>query len=78
MLAVRNWAIMTSPPQQIEVECPKCGKDLLPIAYGVPGPGMMDADRRGEIALGGCVVSDNDPEWRCSACEKSFFDSDVD
>ena len=37
----------------------------------------MDAYRRGDVALGGCVVTDNDQEWRCSLCEKNFFDTEL-
>ena len=50
-------------------ECPKCGSEhVLPIAYGLPGPEMMEDVRRGEIELGGCVISGNDPQWSCQAC----------
>lgn len=47
--------------------CPKCGKDSgIPIAYGLPGRDLMDRAQRGEVALGGCLVMDDNPELRCT------------
>ena len=45
-------------------KCPTCkvGK-LIPIVYGMPGHELMEQSGRGEIELGGCVVSEVfDPE----------------
>jgi hypothetical protein len=53
--------------------CPKCGGlDVVPILYGYPGPGMMEAAERGTIALGGCCVGDRDPRKHCTACGEEF------
>ena len=38
--------------------------------YGLPGPDLMDAARRGEAAIGGCVVGPQ--EWACLACEYTW------
>ncbi len=59
------------------VPCPKCGSRLLPIEYGYPGPSMMDAYSRGEIALGGCAVTDRDPDLQCSGCQQRFFSDEL-
>jgi len=53
--------------------CPACGSTrIVRIFYGLPTQDSMDdvleASRRGEIELGGCTVSDDDPEWHCKAC----------
>jgi hypothetical protein len=53
--------------------CPRCEGDLLPIAYGYPGPEMMAAAERGEIVLGGCIVSERDPKFQCKHCRRRFF-----
>lgn len=65
-------------------KCPTCevGK-LIPIVYGMPGRGLIEQTERGEIELGGCVVSQvfdpergfisGDPELSCPACEGRFF-----
>jgi hypothetical protein len=53
--------------------CPSCGHaEVIPIAYGLPGPEMQAAVERGEIALGGCIVSPENPNWRCTECEQAF------
>ena len=67
--------------------CPTCrsGK-LVPIVYGMPGRELIEQSNRGEIELGGCVVSQvidengirfNDPELYCPACNSKFFRSGV-
>jgi hypothetical protein len=48
--------------------CERCGDELHAIAYGYPSPEMMEAEERGEIALGGCVVYDDAPRWTCPGC----------
>ncbi len=52
--------------------CPECNGKLLPLRYGEPGTQMMEQARRGEIALGGCIITDDDPRWECSGCGTSF------
>lgn len=49
--------------------CPNCGTDEpLPISYGLPMPESLEACERGEIALGGCCLTLDDPEWQCRSC----------
>lgn len=49
--------------------CPACGeKTGVNIVYGYPPLELREAEERGEIALGGCCISDNDPERRCLKC----------
>jgi hypothetical protein len=49
--------------------CPKCSSDqVVAIVYGMPTPEAFKAAERGAIALGGCVVSGHDPQWRCRRC----------
>lgn len=54
--------------------CPKCGSlDIVPIFYGLPGgPEVMEAAKEGKIALGGCCVTDHDPQKQCKACGVEF------
>ena len=53
--------------------CPKCGSlDVVRILYGYPMPETFEAAERGEIALGGCCVSDDDPQRLCKACGTEF------
>jgi hypothetical protein len=63
---------MISTPQKPE-RCPNCGSgDVRPIAFGLPSEEAAQAARRGEIVLGGCVVTGNDPQWFCSNCEATW------
>jgi hypothetical protein len=41
---------------------------MLPIVFGYPSLELFEAEGRGEVALGGCLVSGEDPTHRCSAC----------
>ncbi len=48
--------------------CLECGGRLVEILWGMPMPEAYEAARRGELVLGGCVVTDDDPAWQCSEC----------
>ena len=47
--------------------CPVCGRTAIPIAYGLPGPGLMELAERGVVRLGGCVIEENQPTHECPA-----------
>ena len=51
--------------------CPACGGKLLPIAYGYPGPDLMEAAEKGEVIIGGCEVEEDNPNWQCADCGKA-------
>ena len=49
--------------------CPNCGaRSSIPIIYGYPSEEMLEAGKAGEIRLGGCCITDDDPDWVCSQC----------
>jgi hypothetical protein len=53
--------------------CPKCGSTkVAAIAYGYPSPEMIEACDRDEIVLGGCCVTEDDPDWHCNDCEHEW------
>ena len=54
--------------------CPSCGgTEFASILYGYPNFAVVsDRLRSGELVLGGCLVTGNDPLWRCRTCKKSF------
>ena len=53
--------------------CPDCmSGDSVPIVYGLPGIQLHHAALRGEILLGGCVISGDDPQWICRVCGRRF------
>lgn len=47
--------------------CPTCRGRLVPIVWGMPGPELLSASERGEVALGGCVIN-LDPPFALKAC----------
>ena len=54
--------------------CPVCRENaLVPIVYGYPDSELFESARRGEVALGGCVLEERDPDVQCRACCTRFF-----
>ena len=55
------------------VACPTCSAtNPLEILYGLPSQEMFDAENKGEIALGGCVIQGDDPAFLCRECGERF------
>ena len=54
------------------VVCPNCGKKMLDIVYGMPAPETIEKAKRGELFLGGCMIKDNQPEYHCNICRRSY------
>jgi hypothetical protein len=49
--------------------CPHCGSNKVAnILYGYPGEDAMAAADQGEVVLGGCCVSSDDPNRACTVC----------
>lgn len=48
------------------ITCPRCGGRAVPILRGYPSPDAFDAADRGEVVLGGCIVTDDDPAFACT------------
>jgi len=54
--------------------CPRCGnRNLLRIVYGYPAGDLMEDAERGEVALGGCMVSGDDLDRRCAVCNVDLY-----
>lgn len=52
-----------------QYKCPKCGQVTgVRIIYGEPGPELSAAANRGDVELGGCCVTDSDPNFKCKTC----------
>jgi len=53
--------------------CSKCkSEETIDIVYGYPTTKTMKKAERGEIYLGGCCITNNDPPWYCKKCQRSF------
>jgi predicted RNA-binding Zn-ribbon protein involved in translation (DUF1610 family) len=51
---------------------------MVPIVFGLPLPETFEAAERGEIAVGGCILTGEDPTHRCAACgEDVILDEDA-
>ena len=55
-------------------KCPNCSsaESVVPIRYGMPGPGMQQKYYEGEIKLGGCMVAMDNPNWHCKICDLDY------
>jgi len=54
--------------------CPNCksSRPVIPIAYGMPPPDIMEKATKGKVVIGGCCLFGNDPNWYCKKCEKEW------
>ena len=49
--------------------CPSCSeKKGVEIVYGMPSEELAKKAELGEVALGGCVIEPNQPDYRCMSC----------
>jgi primosomal protein N' len=62
---------MTSKPDR----CPECGSEkVASIFYGLP-VFTVELERQlkeGEVILGGCCVTGDDPQWHCVECRHQW------
>ncbi len=71
---------MDIPPlEERPAECPECGSERVArILYGLPDL-SEELERQldgGEVVLGGCMVSGDDPSWRCVECRHEWGEPD--
>jgi hypothetical protein len=61
-------------PNAVAEPCPTCGSTdkVIPIVYGRPTSETWQLAKAGRVALGGCVVTGEDPAWRCRSCRADF------
>ena len=54
-------------------KCPRCGSlNTIKIIYGMPTHDAFLMAEEGEIKLGGCCITDSDPEYYCKNCENEW------
>jgi hypothetical protein len=52
-----------------EKRCPRCGaEDVVKIVYGLPTRVTMEDLYAGKVALGGCMISPDSPDYVCDSC----------
>ncbi|TQM30362.1 hypothetical protein [Nocardia bhagyanarayanae] len=54
--------------------CTECGRHGIPILYGLPATHARVLAAAGLLRLGGCVVTDDDPNWVCPSCAHMWSD----
>lgn len=53
--------------------CPQCRqRQVIDIAYGMPGVELAEMADRGEAWLGGCCLSEDMPDRHCLACNHEW------
>ncbi len=58
-----------------KIKCQYCGStNIAKILYGLPAfSSKLDEDlKMGKVVLGGCCVTDDDPDRHCNNCNKDF------
>ena len=63
-----------------ELNCPACDKTwVAEILWGYPNMNLIQEELdKGEITLGGCLITDNDPKWECNECHHRWGERDDD
>lgn len=58
--------------------CPRCRSDkVVPVVYGMPSAELVEKSRAGRVALGGCVVFPDAPDWRCVTCGHEWDEAEA-
>jgi hypothetical protein len=58
-----------SVPRHGPQACPRCrSRYVVPIIYGLPAEKGRAAASRGEVQLGGCCITGDDPDRHCRCC----------
>lgn len=53
--------------------CPECGAaPVAEVLYGLPDSIDRVLLESGAVVLGGCVITGDDPAWRCTQCGLNF------
>ena len=59
---------MTPTPTTLP-PCPACAStEAVRVVYGYPSFDLGEAELRGEIVLGGCLVDPESPDYECRGC----------
>ena len=62
-----------------ELNCPNCnGGKVALIFWGYPqlDQDLQKAIDEKKVVLGGCLISDNDPKWKCVSCSHRWGERD--
>lgn len=57
------------------MNCPNCNKTwIAEILWGLPGDitAIEEELEKKEIVLGGCIITEHDPKWKCNLCHHKW------
>lgn len=71
-LRAKGRQAQTVSLQRPPMICPRCQSEMVPIMYGFPGnlTTAVEAEARGYLKVGGCVITPESPAWWCSECDE--------
>lgn len=70
----RYWFEAMKMEKIEEGECPKCkSENNIKIIYGYPTKKTLKEAEKGLVYLGGCEVTENDPNRFCKDCGNEFL-----
>ncbi len=59
-------------------KCPECNsRNVIKILYGEPTGEALFMEAQGKIKLGGCLITDIDPEYYCNDCANEWNKKEV-
>ena len=60
-------------------KCPKCDSvsKVVRIKYGYPSFEMSEDAEKGKVKLGGCMATEEDPDWHCKKCEYEWNSKNI-
>ena len=59
---------------ELNVACPFCESgETVRVVYGMPEPELEAMAARGEVALGGCAITFDNPDHKCTDCGAQFL-----
>jgi len=64
-----------------KLNCPNCKSEKIALilwGYQDINQEMEKSVKNKEIVLGGCIVTDHDPKWECTACNHRWGERDDD
>lgn len=67
----------STTPAVRQAHCPACHRTVrpTPIVWGLPSHVGFEAAERGEVVLGGCLVSPFDPSHVCPECSTRLYET---
>ena len=76
IVLIYNRTMSNTKPIEVNrkpTKCPTCGGKVVIINYGEPTYEAYQAEQRGELVLGGCLIGPDAADWQCVQCGAQFL-----